>query len=181
MSDPTALHIYGMLAQFNTPAELVKAAERAHQEGYRRMEAYTPFPIEELPEALGHPTTNLPLVIFLGGLLGCLGGFFMQYYTATRTYPHNIGGRPLNSWPMFVPVMFECTILAASLAAVFGMLARNGLPRPHHPLFAIPQFDRATKDRFFLCIHTLDPKYEREATWRFLAGLQPVDIVEVPL
>jgi hypothetical protein len=177
----TAQRIYGMLAQFTTPAELLRASEQAHREGYRRMEAYSPFPIEDLPEALGQPTTRLPLVILLGGLLGCLGGFFMQYYTAVHMYPHNIGGRPLNSWPMFIPVTFECTILAASLAAVLGMLAMNGLPRPHHPLFAVPQFDRASKDRFFLCIHTLDPKYDREATWKFLAGLDPIDIVEVPL
>ena len=172
--------IYGLIAEFARPAALVEAAHRAHAEGYRRMDAYSPFPVEELAEAIGFKKTRIPLVVFTGGLLGCIGGFFMQYYAAVIDYPLNIGGRPLNSWPAFIPVTFEMTILGGALFAVLGMLALNGLPMPYHPVFHVPRFALATRDRFFLCIEATDPKFDREATARFLTGLQPFEVSEVP-
>ncbi len=180
---PPATHerLYGLLAEFDNPTDLTRAARAARDAGYRRLEAYSPFPVEDLPEALGHPTTRLPWVIFLGGLVGCVGGFLMQYWMMAVDYPMNVGGKDPNSWPMFIPVTFECTVLAAAFAAVLGMLARNGLPRPHHPLFAVDRFSHASRDRFFLCVMALDPKFDREQTWRFLAAQSPRDIVEVPL
>jgi hypothetical protein len=145
------------------------------------MDAYSPFPIEELPEALGKPRTRIAYIILAGGLFGCFGGYLLQYWTSAIAYLLNIGGRPFHSWPAFIPVTFECTILGASLAGVFGMLAVNGLPRPHHPLFAMPRFGLATRDRFFLCIEARDRKFDRQATAQFLASLHAHDIAEVPL
>jgi hypothetical protein len=173
--------LYGLLAEFETPNALVHAAHRAYQEGYRRLDAYSPFPIEELSEALNFRRTRMPLVMFLGGLLGCVGGFFMQYYCMALSYPINIGGRPLNSWPAWIPVTFELTVLVSALAGVFGLLGLCGLPRPHHPLFAVPGFARATRDRFFLCVEALDPKFDPQLTRQFLEGLHAREVVEVPL
>jgi hypothetical protein len=172
--------IYGLVAEFESPAALVEAARRAHAEGYRRMDAFSPFPVEGLSEALGFERTRIPLVAFIGGLLGGLGGYFLQYYAAVIDYPVNVGGRPLHSWPSFIPVTFELTVLSAALFAVFGMLALNGLPMPYHPLFHVPRFALATRDRFFLCVEATDPRFEREGTWQFLASLQPREVTEVP-
>lgn len=177
----TAPRLYGILAEFANPTDLTHAAHAAHEAGYRRMDGYSPFPIEELPEALGRPKTRMAYIVLAGGLLGCFGGYFLQYWSATSAYPMNIGGRPLHSWPSFIPVTFECTILGAALAGVFGMLAVNGLPRPHHPLFGVQRFGLATRDRFFLCIEARDRKFDRESTSRFLAELHPKSVVEVPL
>ncbi len=177
----TAPRLYGILAEFDSPTSLTHAAHAAHEAGYRRMDGYSPFPIEELPEALGKPKTRMAYIVLAGGLFGCFGGYFLQYWCSAVTYPLNIGGRPFHSWPAFIPVTFECTILGAALAGVFGMLAVNGLPRPHHPLFAMPRFGLATRDRFFLCIEARDAKFDREATARFLADLHARDVVEVPL
>jgi len=174
------LSIYGLLAEFDSPTALVAAARQAHAAGYRRLEAYSPFPIEELAEALEFRRTRMPLVVLTGGIIGCLAGFFMQYYAAVIGYPLNVGGRPLNSWPAFIPVTFELTILCAALFAVLGMLGLNGLPMPYHPLFHVPRFALATRDRLFLCIEATDPKFDREGTRQFLAGLEPRAIVEVP-
>jgi hypothetical protein len=178
--NPT-IRLYGLLAEFENPTDLTRAAKAAHEAGYRRIEAYSPFPIEDLPPALGHPTTRLPWIVFLGGLVGCVGGYFLQDWAMSVAYPLNVGGRPLHSWPMFIPVTFECTVLGAALAAVLGMLGRNGLPRPHHPLFGVERFSHASRDRFFLCVMALDPKFDREETWKFLARLAPREMVEVPL
>jgi hypothetical protein len=167
------------MAEFENPTDLVTAAHRAYEEGYRKMDAYTPFPIEELDEALGFRHTRLPLLVLIGGLIGCIGGFMLQYYTSVINYPLNIGGRPLNSWPAFIPVTFETTILCAALTAVLGMLALNGLPMPYHPVFNVPRFALATRDRFFLCIEATDPKFEREATSAFLERLIPRVVYEV--
>ena len=172
--------IYGLLAEFDTPTELVVAARRAYEEGYRRMDAYSPFPIEELAEAIGMHSDRVPLVVLVGGLLGGLGGYFMQYWINVISYPVNIGGRPFHSWPAFIPVTFEMTILFAGLAGAFGMLALNGLPMPFHPLFNSSRFAFASRDRFFLCIEAADPKFDLVGVRTFLESLNPRSVSEVP-
>ena len=175
----TTAPIYGLLAEFDTPGALINAVRQARAAGYRRMDAYTPFPVEHLAEELGFHHTRLPLMVLLGGIIGGAAGYFMQYYAAVIDYPWNVGGRPLNSWPAFIPITFECTLLAAALMAVLGMLALNGLPMPHHPLFNQPRFALASRNRFFLCIEAADGHFDREATERFLSGLQATNLSEV--
>ena len=165
--------IYGLLAEFEQPEELVNAIRRARAAGYRKMDAYTPFPVEHLAEELGFHRTALPLIVLIGGLIGCAGGFFLQYWISALDYPLNVGGRPLNSWPSFIPVTFELTILFAALFAVFGMLGLNGLPMPYHPLFNSPRFALASRNRFFLCIEAGDKQFNRETTAKFLLELNP--------
>jgi len=172
-------HLYGLMAEFDDATTLVAAAHRAHAEGYRRMDAYSPFPIEELHDALGMGQTKLPLIVLIGGLVGCLGGYALQYWVSAIAYPLNIGGKPLHSWPAFIPVTFECTILAAALSCVLGMLALNGLPMPYHPVFNLPRFALASRNRFFLCIESKDPKFDIEATRRFLETLNPREVSTV--
>ena len=172
--------LYGLLAEFESPTTLVAAVQSARRAGYAKMDAYSPFPIEELADALGFRRTKLPLLIFCGGLVGALSAYALQYYCAVISFPVNVAGRPLNSWPSFIPVTFELTILFASLTAVFGLLALCGLPMPYHPLFHVPSFARATRDGFFLCIEADDPRFDRESTARFLAGLGPREVSEVP-
>ena len=171
---------YGLMAEFDTPGEIVKAARLATKAGYKRVDAYTPFPIEELAEALEFHHNGVPLVVLVGGILGCLSGYLMQWWIATVSYPVNIGGRPYHSWPAFIVVTFEMTILFAVLAAVFGMLALNGLPQPYHPVFNVPRFAFATKDRFFLIIFARDAKYDVVKTRVFLESLNPHSVSEVP-
>jgi hypothetical protein len=171
--------IYGLLAEFDTPDALVAATRQAHAKGFRRMDAYSPFPIEELSEALGLRKTKLPLLVLIGGILGGATGFLMQWYSSVVAYPMNVGGRPLNSWPAFLVVTFELTILGAALFAVLGMLALNGLPMPYHPVFNVPGFALATRDRFFLCVEATDPLFDRAGTAEFLRGLQPRAVSEV--
>jgi hypothetical protein len=165
------LAIYGLLAEFTGPDELTDAATRAYQQGYRCMDAYSPLPIEGLAEALGFRHTQVPFIVLIAGLVGCGGGFALQYWISAVSYPVNVGGRPYNSWPAFIPVTFELTILVAALAALLGMLALNGLPMPYHPVFNVARFAQATRDRFFLCIEAVDPQFDRESTWRFLESL----------
>jgi len=171
--------IYGLMAEFDDPKQLVLAAESAHKAGYRRMDAYSPMPIEELNDALGSQHSRLPLIVFLGGLIGCIGGFLIQYWTMAVAYPLNVGGRPFNSWPAFIPVTFECTILGAALSAVFGMLALNGLPMPYHPVFNVERFALASRNRFFLCIESRDRKFDLEDTREFLKSLKPREVSDV--
>ena len=171
--------IHGLMAEFHAPEALLRAAERAHGEGFKRMDAYTPFPIEGLAEALGVHDRRMPLIVLLGGIAGCLGGFFLQYWLAVIDYPLNVGGRPLNSWPAFIPVTFEMTILIAALSAVFGVLALNGLPMPYHPVFNVEQFELASRNRFFLCIEADDPNFDRDGTWKFLESLSPDGVYQV--
>jgi hypothetical protein len=177
MRKPSVIH--GLMAEFADPTSLVTATERAHREGYRRMDAYSPYPIEELHEALGSRHTRLPLIVLIGGLVGCIGGYALQYWSSVIAYPLNIGGKPLHSWPAFIPVTFECTILAAALSCVLGMLALNGLPMPYHPVFNLPRFALASRNRFFLCIEAADPKFDLEATRRFLESLEPREVSTV--
>jgi hypothetical protein len=171
--------VYGVMAEFDDPSALVAATHRAYLEGYRRMDAYSPFPIEELHEALGSRPTRLPLIVLIGGLVGCIGGYALQYWVSAAAYPLNIGGKPLHSWPAFIPVTFECTILVAALSAVFGMLALNGLPMPYHPVFNVSRFALASRNRFFLCIEATDTKFGLEETRKFLETLGPREVTTV--
>jgi len=171
--------IYGLMAEFDTPGELVDATHKAREAGYRRMDAYSPYPIEELAEALHFHDRRLPLIVLGGALAGGLGGYLMQYYAAVISYPLNIGGRPLHSWPSFIPVTFELTILVAAFAAVLGMLALNHLPMPYHPVFNVPEFAGASRNRFFLCIEARDPKFDFDLTAAFLESLSPREVHEV--
>ena len=171
--------VYGLMAEFESPTALVDATNRARHEGYRCMDAYSPFPIEELHEALGGHHTRLPLIVLVGGLVGCIGGYSLEYWVSAMAYPINVGGRPLHSWPAFIPVTFECTILVAALSAVFGMLALNGLPMPYHPVFNVPRFALASRNRFFLCIEARDKKFDLTETRRFLETLNPREVSTV--
>ena len=171
--------LHGLMAEFDDPTSLVAAARHAHEAGYRAMDAYSPFPIEELHEALGSPHTRLPLIVLIGGLCGGIGGYALQYWSSAVAYPLNVGGKPLHSWPAFIPATFECTILVAALSAVLGMLALNGLPMPYHPVFNVPRFALASRNRFFLCIEAKDPKFDVDATRRFLETLGPREVSTV--
>jgi hypothetical protein len=172
--------IYGLVAEFGSPAELLQAAREARRRGYKRIDGFSPFPIEGLAEALGMHRSRLPYLVLVGGIAGGLSGYLMQYYASAISYPLNVGGRPLNSWPAFVPVTFELAILGAALTAVIGMLMLNGLPRPYHPLFGIDAFARATQDRFFLSIEAADPSFDRQTSRDFLESLTSYPVVEVP-
>jgi hypothetical protein len=171
--------VYGLMAEFQDPNELVAAAHRAYHEGYRRMDAYSPLPIEELHEAIGFGHTRLPLIVLIGGIIGGLSGFGLQSWASIVAYPLNIGGKPLFSWPAFIPVTFECTILGAALSAVFGMLALNGLPQPYHPVFNVPRFSLASRSGFFLCIEALDSKFDLSRTREFLESLGASEVTTV--
>jgi hypothetical protein len=171
--------IYGLIAEFDNPNKLLHAARSAREEGYRRMDCYTPYPIEELTEALGVPHTKLPFIVLLGGIIGGVSGYLLQYWINVIDYPINIGGRPQHSWPAFIVPTFELTILGAAVAAVLGMLALNGLPRPHHPIFNAPNFALASRDRFFLCIEAVDPKFDLEKTARFLESFGAREVSDV--
>jgi uncharacterized membrane protein len=171
--------IYGVMAEFNNPTALVNAAREARARGYRKMDAYTPFPIEELNEALHLSKSKLPLIVLTGGILGGLTGFLMQYYVTVIYFPINVAGRPLDSWPMYIVITFELTILFAAISAVFGLLALCGLPMPYHPTFNVPRFARASRSRFFLCIRATDPLFDRKATEDFLESLEPREVAEV--
>jgi hypothetical protein len=172
--------VYGIMAEFDSAQHLVDAAHRTYKAGYVKIDAYSPFPVEGLAEAMGFHKNRVPLVVLIGGLLGGLSGYALQYWISAVSYPVNVGGKPYHSWPAFIVVTFEMTILFAGISAVFGMLALNGLPMPYHPVFNVPRFALATKDRFFLIVFSTDPRYSPGETRRFLESLAPRSISEVP-
>ena len=171
--------LYGVMAEFDNPEALLAATRRAYAAGYRQMDAYTPFPIEEVSEALGAHRNRVPLLVLLGGLFGAVGGYALLYWTSVIDYEINVGGRPFHSWPAFIPITFETTVLCAALAAVFGMLALNGLPMPYHPLFNTPNFALASRDRFFLCIEARDPQFEYQAVRELLSNVNAREVTDV--
>ena len=179
---PLALRTpWGLAARFDSEEALLEAAKASYLAGYRKMDAYSPVPIEGLAEALGSRKTIMPLIVLLGGIAGGVGGYFMQWYSMVVDYPYNVGGRPFHSWPSFIPVTFELAVLGAAVAGTFGMLFLNGLPRFHHPIFATPGIERATVDQYFLCIESEDGKWDAEETRRYLQdALHAVGVVEVP-
>ncbi len=177
MKDPRT---YGLMAEFDSVDEVITAAHRVYGAGYRKIDAYSPFPLEELSEAIGFHHNGVALVCLVGGLLGGTAAYVLQWWINVHGYPVNIGGRPLHSWPAFIIVTFEMTILFSGLSAVFGMLALNGLPQPYHPVFNVPQFDAASKDKFFIVIFSTDKKYDPVGTREFLESLNPTSVAEVP-
>ena len=170
---------YGLMAEFDNPSDAVAAARRVHEEGYTKIDAFSPYPVEELSEAIGVHQTYMPHVVLAGGILGGLTGYLLQFYIATLYYPINVGGKPLHSWPAFIPITFEMTVLGAGLFAVFGMLAMNGLPEPYHPVFNAPNFALASRDRFFVLVESTDPKFDRERTAEFLRTLNAREVTDV--
>ena len=170
---------HALVAEFTTDVQLKGAARRARAAGYTHLDAYSPFPVNGLDEALELPRSRVPLVVLVGGLVGGLGGFFLQYWSQVIRYPLNIGGRPFNSWPAFIVPTFEMTILGAAICGVVGMFLLNGLPQPYHPMFNWDHFLRASRDRFFLAIEAGDPKYDRQDTEAFLRSLEPSEVMEV--
>ena len=172
--------LHGLVGMFTSGEALVDATRKAYEAGYRRMDAYSPVPVEGLAEAMGRRGTWMPLIVLAGGAAGGFTGWFMEWFSATYDYPFNVGGRPFNSWPMFIPIIFELTVLFAAVTGTLGMLFLNGLPRLHHPIFHAAGIERATVDRFFLCLEAADPRWDRDATRRFLEDeLHAADVVEV--
>jgi Protein of unknown function (DUF3341) len=179
MNNQASSTLHGILAEFATPEELLRASQAAYHEGYRKIDAYSPYAVEGLAEAIGFNKTRVPLVVLLGGIVGALTAYGMEWYSAAVSYPLNVGGRPLHSWPSFVPITFELTVLSAALAGAVGMLVMNGLPRLYHPVFHAPEFKLASQTRFFLCIEARDALFDAKLAHDFLATLQPISIREV--
>jgi hypothetical protein len=172
--------LYGVIAEFSDVQTLMDAANATREAGYKKIDAYSPFPIHGLAEAVGFTKTNLSAIVLGMGILGGLGGFFMCWYANVVAYPINIGGKPFNSWPAWIPITFECTILLAAFGAVFGMIALNGLPMPYHPVFNVRRFDQASRDKFFLVVEAEDPKFNHSETRRFLETLHAREVNDVP-
>lgn len=172
-------NLYGIMAEFGTPEQLLAAARAAHKAGYRKMDAYSPFAVEGVAEAIGFTKTRVPLVVLIGGVGGGVTAYGMQWYSAVIDYPLNVGGRPLHSWPAFVPITFELTVLFAAFAAVLGMLAMNRLPKPYHPVFNVPEFKLASQTRFFLCIQSDDHVFDTKEVREFFLSLAPISVREV--
>ncbi len=174
------VQFHGLIAEFDRPETLVAAAHRAFDAGYRNMDAYAPMPVSGLAEAIGFKNNTVSLIVLCFGILGAAGGFGLCWWMSVIAYPHNVAGRPLNSWPAYIPITFEGMVLIACLSAIIGMLALNGLPQPYHPVFNVPEFARASRDRFFLCIEATDPHFDPDATRRFLQDLNPDEVMDVP-
>src|SRR5215813_5120539 len=180
MKEALAPALYGLMAEFDSSTELVHATQAAYDAGYRKMDAYSPFPIEEASEALGFHKTRVPLIVLIGGLMGGLGIYSLMYWINVIDYPLNIGGRPFHSWPAFIIPTFEMTVLFGGLAGVFGMFALNGLPMPHHPVFNVDRFSAVTRDRFFLVVEAADSQFDLVTTLQFMQSLNPLSVEEVP-
>lgn len=174
-----ATSLYGLMAEFDEPEPLIEAARRAHAEGYRQMDAYSPMPVEGLAEAIGFRSSMVQRLVFTAGVLGATGGFMLCWWMTVIAYPHNVAGRPLNSWPAYVPITFEMMVLISCLTATIGMLILNGLPQPYHPVFNVDRFAHASRDKFFLCIEASDAKFDLEATRSFLEQLDAQGVMEV--
>lgn len=172
--------IHGVMASFESPEELITACERAYADGFRKMDAYTPMPVEGVAEAIGYKKNNVALAVLCGGTCGAIGGYTLLQWIAQIAYPHNVGGRPLNSWPAFIPITFECMILFSAFTSLFCVLLMNGLPQPYHPVFNVPNFTRASIDRFFLCIESTDPKFRTEETLQYLRDIGGNEVEVVP-
>ena len=170
---------YGLMAEFDSAQALLDAAHKTHAAGYTKADAYSPFPIHGLAEALGYRERKVARIVLVGAIVGGLGGYGLEYWSTVIAYPLNIGGRPLHSWVSFIPPAFETTILFAAFSAVIGMLALNGLPQPYHPVFNVPRFAMASQDKFFLAIEASDPKFDADATRQFLSSLHPHEVVQV--
>jgi len=179
MTDPARKPPFALMAEFHSSKELINAIRESHKAGYKQLEAYTPYPIEEVWEELGHHRSWLPLIVLIGGIFGCLGGFLLQYWASVINYPLNVGGRPLNSWVAFIPVTFETTVLCAAGAAVLGMFALNKLPMPYHPVFGVERFALASRDRYFLAIAAWDKQFDQVETEQFLQSLNPHEVALV--
>jgi hypothetical protein len=176
---PAPNNLYGLMAEFTTPEPLLAAARRCREEGYRHMDAYSPMPVDGLADAIGFRTSWIQRIVLVAGILGAIGGFSLCWWMTVVAYPHIVAGRPLNSWPAYIPITFECMVLVACVSAVLGMFALNGLPQPYHAVFNVPAFARASRDRFFLCIEASDPKFDLEGTKAFLQQFQPQEVTEV--
>ena len=174
-----ATPFYGLMAEFPSADALLAAASRVRDAGYTKFDTFSPFPIHGMGEAIGFKERSVSKIVLTGGIVGLLAGYSLEYWTSVIAYPLNIGGRPYHSWPMFVPPAFETTILFASISALVGMLALNGLPQPYHPVFNAPRFSRASQDGFFLVIEADDPKFDAAGARGFLSSLQPMEVVEV--
>ena len=174
-----ATELYGLMAEFDNPEQLLEASRRAHAAGYRQMDAYTPMPIEGLAEAIGFHSTAVPMLVFILGLLGATGGFMLCWWITVVAYPHNVAGRPLNSWPAYVPITFESMVLVSCVGALIVMLGLNGLPQPYHPVFNVHRFEHASRDKFFLCIEAADPMFDPQGTLDFLERLNTQGVMEV--
>ncbi len=172
-------NLYGLAAEFDGKDSLMEAANRAREQGYRKMDAFSPYAIEGMAAALGRKPSPLPLIVFFGGFGGAAAGYFMEWYASVKGFPLNIGGRPWHSWPSFIPITFELGVLCASFSALFGMLALSGLPRLYHPVFNVPEFHLATRDKFFLCIEAADPRFNPVETRAFLESLHPRGVFDV--
>ena len=171
--------VYGLMAEFENPSALVAAARAAREKGYRNLDAYTPFPVEELTDALHLHHNKLPLIVLIGGILGGISGYLLQYYVTVIYFPINVAGRPLHSWPSYIIITFEMTILFAAISCVLGLLGLCGLPMPYHPTFNVPRFALASRNRFFLCIQARDPLFDIKQTCAFLETLEPREVSEV--
>jgi hypothetical protein len=170
---------HGVMAEFEDPTSLVNAARAAYEMGFRKLDAYTPFPIEELNDVLHLHKNKLPLIVLCGGVLGALTGYMLQYFVTVIYFPINVAGRPLHSWPSYIVITFELTILFGALATVLGLLGLCGLPMPYHPVFNVPRFSAASRDRFFLCIEATDPMFNVQTTSRFLESMDAKEVSEV--
>ena len=179
MSEKKGQSPFGLAAEFDSDHAVLQAAKQVHAAGYRRTDAFSPYPVEGLPEAIGFERTGMAFITGIGALIGVIGGYFMLWFANVIHYRWNIGGRPPHSWPAFIPITFELGVLFAALGAVIGMLALNGLPMPYHPMFNLPNFTLASRDKFFILIESSDPQFDLEKTRAFLEGLNPLSVMEV--